>query len=479
MITSTRALRQSERPRQGPDGRDEQSRDELTDGEQSPTEEDMPAASWLTPPVGTRDVLPPEATERRALSRALLSVYAEHGYALVTTPPFERIDVLERLGTLRASEVLQFVDADTGEVAVFRPDITPQIARLVATRLRDRPPPYRLAYEGHVLRRRLGRARRQRQIAQCGLECIGLPGAQGEAEIIEVAIAALTRVGLAQFRVELALVPLVRTLLEQVPTAQRSEAAEALARKDGRALARATKATDARTRDVLAALIDLHGDLAVLAAARRVLKGHPDLLGELSRLEALAKTLVARDLGERLVVDLGEVRGFGYYTGPSFALLAEGPGEPIGSGGRYDDLLGRFGHPAPGAGFALDLDHLAWALRAAGAAPAPAPEIDCAILAANKRTADARAVASELRSKSIRVADLGSRKLDEGRAWCQAWSVPLLVELTARGIVLHASDGAGAGAVMHDAAELAQHLAPSRRTKNTERPKSGRTKRSR
>lgn len=470
MITSTSALRHSESARQGPRGR--------SDSEPS-APADAPSAGWLTPPVGTRDVLPPEASERRALSRALLSVYAEHGYSLVTTPPFERIDVLERLGTLRASEVLQFVDGDTGEVAVFRPDITPQIARLVATRLRDRPPPYRLAYEGHVLRRRLGRARRQRQIAQCGLECIGLPGAEGEAEIIEIAIAALARVGLAQFSVELALVPLVRTLLERVPMAQQSDAAEALARKDGPALSRATKATDARIRAILDAVIDLHGDLSVLPAARRVLRGHSELLGELTQLEALAKTLTARGLADRLVVDLGEVRGFGYYTGPSFALLAEGPGEPIGSGGRYDDLLGRFGHPAAGAGFALDMDHLAWALRSAGTTTASAPEIDCAIVAPKKRVADARALSSQLRSESIRVADLGARRVTEARAWCQAWSVPALVELTPRGILLHATDGAGSSAVIHDTADLVQHLAPSRRTKNTQAPKSGRTKRSR
>jgi ATP phosphoribosyltransferase regulatory subunit len=473
MITSTSALRQSESARQGPNGR--------SDSEPSDAA-DAPAAGWLTPPVGTRDVLPPEASERRALSRTLLSVYAEHGYSLVTTPPFERIDVLERLGTLRASEVLQFVDGDTGEVAVFRPDITPQIARLVATRLRDRPPPYRLAYEGHVLRRRLGRARRQRQIAQCGLECIGLPGAEGEAEIIEVAIAALARVGLAQFSVELALVPLVRMLLEQVPMAQRSDAAEALARKDGPALSRATRATDARFRAILEAVIDLHGDLSVLAAARRVLKGHGELLSELTQLEALAKTLTARGLGDRLVVDLGEVRGFGYYTGPSFALLAEGPGEPIGSGGRYDDLLGRFGHPAAGAGFALDMDHLAWALRSAGTRTKRAPEIDCAIVAPKKSGPEARALASQLRSKSIRVADLSARSLHEGRAWCLAWSVPALIELTARGIVLYGADGASTS--IRDAAELARHLAPPRRDEAIPRApsaptKSARTKRSR
>ena len=131
----------------------------------------------LAPPAGMRDLLPPEAAERRALVRRISERFTSFGYALVTTPPFEHAEVIERAeGSFDPRDHLRFVDADTGEVALLRPDITPQIARVVATRLGDRPPPYRLAYEGHVVRRRRGRARRQRQIAQVGLECIGVAG---------------------------------------------------------------------------------------------------------------------------------------------------------------------------------------------------------------------------------------------------------------------------------------------------------------
>lgn len=383
--------------------------------------------SWLTPPVGTRDFLPPEASERRALSRTLQGVFASYGYALVTTPPFERIDVLERVGTLRASEVLQFVDGDTGEVAVFRPDITPQIARLVATRMRDRPPPYRLAYEGHVIRRKTGRARRQRQIAQAGLECIGLPGVEGETEILEIAVRALERAGLTAFTVELALVPLVRQLLEGVAPRRRAEATLALARKDAPALRAALQGSaDPATSDALRLLIDLFGDVAAIGEARRALAGHPRLLGELDALERLVEALRERGLGARLSVDLGEVRGFGYYTGPSFALLAEGPGEPLGSGGRYDDLLGRFGHPAPGAGFALDLDHVAWALREATPRE-PVSEIDAALIASDA-PARGREIAGALRERGLRVAILGGTR-DDAAAWARAWGVPHLLEV--------------------------------------------------
>src|SRR5205807_788468 len=66
----------------------------------------------------------------------------------------------------------------------------------------------------------------------------------------------------------------------------------------------------------------------------------------------------ARDLGAELEVDLGEVRGLGYYTGLVFNLYTAGAPRAVGGGGRYDTLLGRFGDPRPAVGFSLDLDAL-------------------------------------------------------------------------------------------------------------------------
>ena len=98
-----------------------------------------------------------------------------YGYQRVTTPPVEYAEVIERgLGTVDRRDLVRFIEPDSGEVALLRPDVPPQIARIVATRLQDRPAPWRLCYEGTIVRRRRGRARKQRQVLQCGIECIGL-----------------------------------------------------------------------------------------------------------------------------------------------------------------------------------------------------------------------------------------------------------------------------------------------------------------
>ena len=322
----------------------------------------IPASLEHPLPAGMRDLLPEEARSRRRIARQVLSSFALFGYATVTPPAFEFADVLERgLGTLDPADVLRFVEPESGEVAALRPDMTPQIARMIATRLRDRPPPYRLSYEGTVVRRRSGRARKSRQIPQVGIELAGLRDVAGDLEILEVATSALAAAGLAHFTVDLGSSEIVRALLgDIVPPALM----QAIAKKDELAIREEGVATGAAV-DVLARLVGLVGGREALAEATGVVRGTA-AEGPVARLSALFDAAVRRGLPGTLSVDLAEVRGFAYYTGMIFQLFAPGPGEAIGGGGRYDELLARFGAPMPAVGFGVDLDNLAWALRAAG-----------------------------------------------------------------------------------------------------------------
>jgi ATP phosphoribosyltransferase regulatory subunit len=314
-------------------------------------------------PAGMRDLLPEEARSRRAIARRALQSFSLFGYEMVTPPAFEFADVLERgLGTLDPADVLRFVEPESGEVAALRPDMTPQIARMIATRLRDRPPPFRLSYEGTVLRRRSGRARKSRQIPQVGVELAGLGDVAGDLEVLEVACSALAAAGLPRFTVDLGNSEIVRALVgDHAPPALM----HALAMKDEAGIAEAAAGT-AVMADVLTRLARLAGGRDALAEARGIVRGTPAEAPVL-RLVRLFDAAAARGLPGELSVDLAEVRGFAYYTGMIFHLFAPGPGEAIGAGGRYDELLARFGAPMPAVGFALDLDNLAWALRAAGA----------------------------------------------------------------------------------------------------------------
>lgn len=370
-----------------------------------------------------RDLLHPESGSRRALGARLLWTFALHGYDLVTTPPFEHAEVIERgLAAVDRRDVLRFVEPETGEVALLRPDITPQIARIVATRLAARPAPWRLCYDGTVIRRRRGRARRQRQIAQCGVECIGIDGPDGDAEVIALAAEACRAVGLVAFRIELGQVEIGRAALTAVPEGARDAAAEALTQKDGAALDALLRAANVgeAERGRLAALVSLDGPAASTLARAHELLSDPTSRAGLEDLAAVATRLAALGLGDDVVgVDLGDVRGSTYYTGLRFTVLADGPGEPVGTGGRYDNLLGHFDLPVPATGFGLDLDNLEWALSHCGhpfGAERPARVALCVADPQRRRV-----IEDTLRGAGIAVAGVPGADEAATLAFARAW----------------------------------------------------------
>ncbi len=375
-----------------------------------------------------RDLLPPESRARRKVSEQMQAVFERHGYELVTTPLFEHVDVFERGLTLDPRDLLRFVEPDSGEIAALRPDMTPQIARVVATRLSELPAPYRLRYEGTVIRRRRGRARRQRQIAQVGIELVGLDGAHADAEVIRIAAQACSAAGLVNFRIELSEVGVGRALLAEHGDALFAQAAEALAQKDeAHLLALLDRAgVDARARDRIAGVLHLHGDLSVLSEAKRLVVGTP-AAAHLDNLERVAELLFDMGLGPLIGVDLGEVRGHGYYTGVSFGLFAKGPGEAVASGGRYDQLLGHYGKPLPATGAGIDVENLLWALDHAGA---PWRERGAVrFLVAGDDAARVRALSDAIRESGFTAASLPETDAQRALRYASAWSIDLTILL--------------------------------------------------
>jgi ATP phosphoribosyltransferase regulatory subunit len=326
----------------------------------------------LSLPAGLRDLLPDHSAHLAELSASLHGVFSSFGYRRVLLPTLERLEVVERgLSPAAVAGVLKFVEAGSGEVVAIRPDITPQIARLYAARPDALPSPARLCYDGPVLRAREARAGRPREVYQAGVELLGEGGAQADAEALAVLAQALERVGLAHAVVEVGHARFAPEVVAaaRLPEAAREEASVALARKDEAtlaALARLGKGTKAARR-ALPLLAGLYGDRA-LERAREVARGVPGAAAALSEVESAMKLARRRGLGEA-VVDLGEVRGLGYYTGITFAGYAPGAGSAVAVGGRYDALLARFGRPGPAIGFAVDLEFATQALERAGSGP--------------------------------------------------------------------------------------------------------------
>jgi ATP phosphoribosyltransferase regulatory subunit len=189
-----------------------------------------------------------------------------------------------------------------------------------------------------------------------------------------------------------------------------------------------------RELDALVALPGLYGGHDVWERADRVLAG-TSAEAPARELRSLYDTVVAAELWPNVVVDLGETWNFAYYTGMLFQVLAEGPGEAVGSGGRYDRLFDRFGSARPAAGFAIDLGNLAWALERAGHSGERRAKI--LVAARPGEEAFAEALLAELRRRGISCA---AGELSTGLGYASAWRYSHFVEASARGSKLTALD---------------------------------------
>jgi ATP phosphoribosyltransferase regulatory subunit len=315
-------------------------------------------------PPGTRDVLPEEMRELRAISDQLRHRFEGAGYGEVYTPALEYDDVLRR-GDLRAAGAAYRLFGEGGEVLTLRSDTTIPIARVVATRYQDAEPPFRFCYFAHAYRDVERGVGEPREFLQGGVELIGVAGPEGEAEVLALAIAALDDAGLRRHRVGVGDASLYSSLLTDLEVAAEAQLPliEALARRDLVGLR-----LHAARLDLPEAQLDLLTRLPELRGGREVLDrvGGP-VTAAVESLRALYELLAERGVADRVIFDLGLVRELGYYTGAVFEVYDPAVGFALGGGGRYDELLGRFGRPLPACGVSLDVQrvHLAQAAEEA------------------------------------------------------------------------------------------------------------------
>jgi ATP phosphoribosyltransferase regulatory subunit len=308
-------------------------------------------------PSGTRDVLPDEMRELRAITDTLRGVFELHGYGEVYTPAIEYETVL-RQGDSSVEPAYRVFD-DHGDVLALRADMTVPIARLVATRYPAAKPPLRFSYVAHAYRQVAPHRGQMREFLQAGIELVGAPGPVGTAEALTVLCHALDAVGLEGYRVGLGDASLYPLLLSGlgVDEEHRARLLYELATKDFVGLEREVSELGLAPEDA-----DLLVRVPQLRGGPDVLEAPPGPVADAVAGLRSVLDLLKPDVAQRAIFDLGLARGLGYYTGAVFDVYDPALGEPLGGGGRYDDLLGRFGRPLPAVGFAIGVDRLHAAL---------------------------------------------------------------------------------------------------------------------
>jgi ATP phosphoribosyltransferase regulatory subunit len=310
-------------------------------------------------PPGTRDVLPDEMRELRRLQVAITGAFERFGFGEVGTPTIEYHDVLARGDERGAPAAYRFFD-ERGELLAMRSDMTLPIARLVASRFAQAEPPFRLFYVGSAYRAVRPQRGQMREFAQAGVELVGAEAPDGTAEVVEVLSAALDAAGLARAVIGLGDADLYRQLLDElgVTAETRDRILACLATHDLVGLEAEVDALrlGESQRETLLRLPNMRGGPQILEQAREL--GGEAVGRATRRLTATFEALERRGVAERVNLDLGLLRDLGYYTGAIVEVYDPALGHVLGGGGRYDELMGRFGRPLPAAGFALYLERL-------------------------------------------------------------------------------------------------------------------------
>ena len=318
---------------------------------------------WLLP-EGIDELMPAQAGQLESLRRLVVDCLSSWGYELVVPPLVEYLDsLLTGAGETLDLQTFKLTDQMSGRLLGVRADMTPQVARIAAHRLKT-DDVLRLCYIGSILHTKPNGLGGSRNPIQLGAEIYGHAGPESDMEILQLMMAVLDKCNLAEsVFIDLGHVGIYRGLAEQagLDAAQEQALFSALQRKslpDITALLEQYELS-VSSRTMLLALAELNGDVTVLDKAAEILVDAPKSVQDaLAQCREMATMMAIRLPNVPVHIDLAELRGYHYHTGLVFAAYRSGMSQTIAVGGRYDDIGGVFGHAQPATGFSLDLKNV-------------------------------------------------------------------------------------------------------------------------
>jgi ATP phosphoribosyltransferase regulatory subunit len=355
---------------------------------------------WLLP-EGVDEVLPPQAERLETLRRTILDLFHGWGYDLVIPPLIEYLEsLLTGAGHDLDLQTFKLTDQLTGRLMGVRADMTPQVARIDAHRLR-RDAPTRLCYLGPVLHTLPNAFAGSRNPFQIGAELYGHRGLESDVEVMCLMLDTLAAAGFDSVLLDLGHMAIFRGLSRQaaLDRDQESTLFDALQRKACPEINRYLNdwSIAPRAAGLMRALPALNGGESILAQAQEIFAGaSQSVIEALADLREIARLLAARAPAVELHFDLAELRGYHYHTGVMFAAYVPGQGQALAKGGRYDDIGRVFGRARPATGFSTDLKLLVGSGAAAGA-------VQDAVFAPWSEDARLAAAVAELRRGGRRV----------------------------------------------------------------------------
>jgi len=359
----------------------------------------------LSLPEGVQDYLPDECYNKRRIEDEIRRFFYLSGYDEIETPVIEFFDVFAGVKpSIEQEHMFKLIDPE-GRILVLRPDITMAIARVVGTKMAGAFLPLRLFYLGNVYRYGDFRAGKQREVAQAGMELLGVNGPEADAEVIAMAIQLFLELGLQEFRIDIGQVEFFRGLMEEAGISEEEiiEIQNLIDRKDMLALEIALEKLpiSQRVKDTIYRLPQLYGDGRILQEAMKI-SHNAKCRAAVENIYQVYEILKGYGFDRYVTFDLGMVQSFNFYTGIIFRCITGELGYPICGGGRYDNLVSEFGRDLPATGFAVGIKRLLIALERQGKL-VEVPKVDVLVVIKNGRRNEAYKFMQHLKSTNKRV----------------------------------------------------------------------------
>lgn len=317
-------------------------------------------------PEGVQDILFEDCFLKRELENKLRSLFRSSGFYEIETPTLEFYDTFVADGDLTPQETMfKFFDPQ-GRILVLRPDATIPVARIAATKLKDMEYPLKVSYIGNTFRYNELGGGRQKEFTQAGIEILGVNTAEADAEVIATAAASMKAVGIKNFQIDIGQVDFFKGIMEQTGlSAEDTEQMRVLIdKKDFIGIEELVEKYNISTdlKNLILDLPRLFGPVDIIDSVEK----RTDNARSIAALQNLRKVLQILDdyeLSEYISIDLGMVQSLNYYTGIVFRGFTYGVGFPVISGGRYDNLVEKFGKKCSATGFSMGVNLLMIALE--------------------------------------------------------------------------------------------------------------------
>ncbi len=297
-------------------------------------------------PEGTRDIIFDEVMLYTGITDRLSHVFELNGFRRVSTPVIEYYDVFDADQSIRQESMYKLTDM-SGRLVVLRADNTTPMARVAATKLKLLSHPQKLYYNQSIYRINNGWTGRRSEILQSGIEIIGATGIKSDLICINTAIQSLSALG-PNYKIELGHVGYYNAMIKELGLDDQET-------KRLRTYVERKNINKISGYDKISKIPLLYGGREVFDRALALSESNSEATGALKYIQSLYDTFCEAGCEEHVMVDMGIVHNIDYYTGTVFRGYIEGAGEPVLTGGRYDNLMENFGESCPATGFAVNV----------------------------------------------------------------------------------------------------------------------------